>query len=125
MFDIGWSEFLVIGIVALVVIGPKDLPRVMRTVGQWVRKARSIAAEFQTSIEEMAREAELADLRREIAEANAKLTKPFDEATIANGDATTAAREPSPFNPGDIHGPPYRAELLAKDIKPEDIKQSE
>lgn len=66
MLDIGWSEMAVIMAVALVVIGPKDLPRLARTIGQWVRKGRSLAAEFQRSIEDMAREAELEDVKKEI-----------------------------------------------------------
>jgi sec-independent protein translocase protein TatB len=66
MFDIGWSEMAVIMLVALVVIGPKDLPRLARTVGQWVAKGRSMAREFQRSLEDMAREAELDDVKREI-----------------------------------------------------------
>lgn len=66
MFDIGWQEFILIALVAVVVVGPKDLPRVIRTVGQWVRKARSLASEFQGSLEEMAREAELDDVRKQL-----------------------------------------------------------
>lgn len=66
MFDIGWQEFIMVALVAVVVVGPKDLPRVIRTVGQWVRKARSLASEFQSSLEEMAREADLDDVRKQI-----------------------------------------------------------
>jgi len=66
MLDLGWQEFILIALVALVVVGPKDLPRVIRSVSQWVRKARSLASEFQGSLEEMAREAELDDVRRQI-----------------------------------------------------------
>ena len=66
MFDIGWQEFILVALVAVVVVGPKDLPRVIRTVGQWIRKARSLASEFQGSLEEMAREAELDDVRKSI-----------------------------------------------------------
>ena len=51
MFDIAWSELGVIAVVALVVIGPKDLPRVLRTMGQWTSKARSMAREFQSGLE--------------------------------------------------------------------------
>jgi sec-independent protein translocase protein TatB len=64
MFDIGWSEMLVIALLTLIVIGPKELPRVMRTVGQWVRKAQSLAREFQRGIDEMAREADLEDAKK-------------------------------------------------------------
>jgi sec-independent protein translocase protein TatB len=66
MFDIGWGELLVIGIVALVAIGPKELPTVMRTVGQWTAKLRRMAAEFQNQFHEAMREAELADLKKQV-----------------------------------------------------------
>ena len=67
MLDIGWSELLVLGILALLVVGPRELPRLMRTVGQWVNRARSMAREFQRGMEDVAREAdiqELADARK-------------------------------------------------------------
>ncbi|GLK71253.1 Sec-independent protein translocase protein TatB [Ancylobacter dichloromethanicus] len=63
MLDIGWTELLVIGVVALVVIGPNELPRVLRTVGQSVRKLRRMAGEFQGQFNEALREAELSDLK--------------------------------------------------------------
>lgn len=66
MFDIGWSEMAIIMLLALIIIGPKDLPRVARTIGQWVRKGRMMAREFQTSLEDMARDTELDDVRKEI-----------------------------------------------------------
>ncbi|HML09080.1 MAG TPA: Sec-independent protein translocase protein TatB [Xanthobacteraceae bacterium] len=66
MLDISWTEFLLIGIVALIVIGPKELPAVMRTMGQWTRKLRSMAADFQTQFQEAMREAEMADLKKEV-----------------------------------------------------------
>jgi sec-independent protein translocase protein TatB len=65
MFDIGWSELLVIGIVALVVIGPKELPGVVRTLGQTMAKLRRMAADFQNQFNEAMREAELADLKKD------------------------------------------------------------
>jgi sec-independent protein translocase protein TatB len=66
MFDISWTEFLLIGIVALVFIGPKELPGVMRTLGQYTRKIRSMAAEFQGQFQEAMREAEMADLKKQV-----------------------------------------------------------
>ena len=66
MFDIGWGELVVIGIVALVVIGPKELPTVMRTMGQWMGKIRRMASEFQGQFQEAMRESELADLKKQI-----------------------------------------------------------
>lgn len=65
MFDIGWSELMVIALVALVVIGPKDLPQAIYAVGKWVRKARLVARDFQGHLDEMMREAELDDLRKQ------------------------------------------------------------
>ena len=64
MFDIGWSELVVIGVVALIVIGPKELPGVLRTIGQWMGKVRRMAAEFQGQFNEAMREAEMADLKK-------------------------------------------------------------
>jgi sec-independent protein translocase protein TatB len=66
MFDIGWSELLVIGVVALIFIGPKELPTVLRTVGQWVTKIRRMASEFQSQFHEAMREAEMADLKKQV-----------------------------------------------------------
>jgi sec-independent protein translocase protein TatB len=70
MFDLGWSEMMIILVVALLVIGPKDLPRVAREVGKWAAKARSMAREFQRSLDEMAREAELQDIKAELEKAS-------------------------------------------------------
>jgi sec-independent protein translocase protein TatB len=69
LFDIGWPELMLIGIVALVVIGPKDLPRALRVAGFWVRKARTLSREFQTSIDQMIREAELEEVRQDLKKA--------------------------------------------------------
>lgn len=66
MFDISWTEFLLIGVVALVFIGPKELPGVMRTLGQYTRKIRAMAAEFQGQFHEAMREAEMADLKKSV-----------------------------------------------------------
>ncbi|MFY9757300.1 MAG: Sec-independent protein translocase protein TatB [Pseudolabrys sp.] len=65
MFDIGWSEIAVIAVVALIAIGPKELPGVLRMVGQWMGKARKMAAEFQGQFQEAMREAEMADLKKQ------------------------------------------------------------
>ena len=64
MFDIGWSELVVIAVVALIAIGPKELPGVLRMVGQWMGKARKMAGEFQGQFQEAMREAEMADLKK-------------------------------------------------------------
>jgi sec-independent protein translocase protein TatB len=64
MFDIGWGEFVVIGIVALIAIGPKELPGVLRTAGQWMGKLKRMANEFQGQFHEALREAEMTDLKK-------------------------------------------------------------
>jgi sec-independent protein translocase protein TatB len=78
MFDIGWSELVVIAVVALIAIGPKELPGVLRMVGQWMGKARKMAAEFQGQFNEAMREAEMADLK-----------KTFDDVKDAAKDLTS------------------------------------
>jgi sec-independent protein translocase protein TatB len=69
MFEIGGLELLVIAVVALVVIGPKDLPVAIRTIRTWMSRARDLAREFQSGLDEIAREAKLDDVKREIDQA--------------------------------------------------------
>jgi sec-independent protein translocase protein TatB len=66
MFEIGWGELLIIGVVALIAIGPKELPGVLRTLGQWMSKLRRMASEFQSQFHEAMREAEMADLKKQV-----------------------------------------------------------
>lgn len=73
MFDIAWSEMLVLVVIAIIVIGPKDLPKVMRSVGGWMRKARALASEFRVGMDDLAREADLEDIRK-----NAEMAAGFD-----------------------------------------------
>src|ERR1700712_3288587 len=68
MFDIGWSELVVIAVVALIAIGPKELPGVLRMVGQYMGKIRRMASEFQGQFQEAMREAEIADLKKHVDE---------------------------------------------------------
>lgn len=68
MLDVGWSELLIIGVVALVVVGPKDLPKLLRVVGQTIGKVRRMAAEFQGQVNEAIREAELEDVKKSVEE---------------------------------------------------------
>jgi sec-independent protein translocase protein TatB len=95
MFDIGWSELLVIGVVALIVIGPKDLPRVLKTVGFWVRKARTVSREFQSSVEQMVREAELEDVKKEIQKVGSlDLKSEFEKTIDPTGDMKKSLEGP-------------------------------
>ncbi len=66
MFDIGWGELVLIGIVALIAIGPKELPGVLRSLGQWMSKLRHMASEFQGQFQEAMREAEMQDIKKHV-----------------------------------------------------------
>ena len=99
MFDISWTEFVLIGIVALIVIGPKELPGVLRTLGQYTRKVRGMAADFQNQFQEAMREAEMADLKKSVDElsdaAKGITADPFDftESTKWQPKTDTASGE--------------------------------
>jgi sec-independent protein translocase protein TatB len=95
LFDIGWPELMLIGVVALVVIGPKDLPRALRIAGYWVRKARTLSREFQSSVEQMIREAELDDMRQELKKATEfDIEKEFHTAIDPDGSLAEAVKPP-------------------------------
>lgn len=95
LFDIGWPELLLIGVVALVVIGPKDLPRALRIAGYWVRKARTLSREFQSSVEQMIREAELDEMRQELKKATElDLNKEFQKTIDPDGSLAESIRPP-------------------------------
>jgi sec-independent protein translocase protein TatB len=94
-FDLGWSEMLVIGAVALVVIGPKELPNALRTAGHWVRKARSLSREFQGSFEQMIREAELDEVRKDLKKATEfDLEGEFRKTVDPTGELAESVRVP-------------------------------
>jgi sec-independent protein translocase protein TatB len=75
MFDIAPTEFLAVAVVALVVIGPKDLPKAMRVLGYWVGKARGAARQFRSGFDNMVREAELAEMEKRWAEENERIMR--------------------------------------------------
>jgi sec-independent protein translocase protein TatB len=95
MFDIGWGELLVIGVVALVAIGPKELPTVLRTLGQWMAKLRRMAAEFQGQFQEAMREAEMGDLKKQVDEmaAQAQSYANFDPVSDVRKDLEKTQQE--------------------------------
>ena len=98
MFDIGWGELVVIGIVALIAIGPKELPTVLRTLGQYMGKIRRMAAEFQGQFQEAMREAEMADLKQQAEEIKSSvrdLTN-FDPMADTQKDIERAFEMPEP-----------------------------
>ena len=99
MPDLSWSHILLVLIVALVVVGPKDLPKLMRTVGQWMGKARQMADQFRKSFDDMTRQAELDELRSELETLRSR--RPFAETERALNQAIlppelVSAPQPSP-----------------------------
>ena len=110
MFDIGWSELLVIGVVALIAIGPKELPGVLRMVGQWMGKLRRMASDFQGQFQEAMREAEMDGLKKQfddISNTASSVTnfdplgdigKQFDTA-IDDKPSSSAAQDTPPSEP--------------------------
>jgi Tat protein translocase TatB subunit len=95
MLDFSWSELALIGVVALVVIGPKDLPKALRTAGIWVRKARTISREFQSSVEQMMREAELDEVKKQIESVSSvNIAKEIEKAVDPTGDLAESLKPP-------------------------------
>ena len=97
MFDIGWDEMALIAVVSLIVIGPKDLPVVLRQLGRWTRKARTMASDFQHGVDEMMRESELAELKKEVAKVSDVnlLRQEVDKAIDPTGEMAKAMQLPS------------------------------
>ncbi len=95
MFDIAPSEFLLVAFVALVVIGPKDLPKAMRVVGYWVGKARGVARQFRSGFDSMVREAELEEMEKRWASENERIMREHPQ-TSTDGTADTAQVVHSP-----------------------------
>jgi sec-independent protein translocase protein TatB len=95
LFDIGWSELLLIGVVALVFIGPKDLPRALRVAGYWVGRARTLSREFQSSIDQMIRDAELEEIRQDLKKATEfDIEKEFQKTVDPTGDVAQSIKPP-------------------------------
>jgi sec-independent protein translocase protein TatB len=107
--DFGMSELLLIGVVALIFIGPKDLPKALRVAGFWVRKARTLSREFQTSVEQMIREAELDEMRQELKKATEiDLEKQFRETIDPTGSLAESLKPPElpKFSDADLSAAP-------------------
>jgi sec-independent protein translocase protein TatB len=107
MFDISWGKLVIIGVVALLVIGPKELPGVLRMVGQWMGKMRRMAAEFQGQFQEAMREAEMADLKKQFDDTAATFNSAIDpsgmkadfEKMMDPAPASSTAATPDPSAP--------------------------
>src|SRR5436309_12290492 len=95
LLDMGWSELMLIGIVALVVIGPKDLPNALRIAGFWFRKARTLSREFQSSVEQMIREAELDEIRKDLKKATEfDIEQEFQKTIDPTGELAQSIKPP-------------------------------
>ncbi|MCW3835839.1 Sec-independent protein translocase protein TatB [Sphingomonas canadensis] len=128
MFDVAPTELLLVGVVALLIIGPKDLPRAMRLVGKWVGRARGVARQFRSGFDSMVREAELQELEKQWAAENARIMRehppealPAPEAEPA--PAMTAMPEirpdPEPAAPeAEVEATPAPAPAAKKPRKP-------
>ena len=133
MFDIGWSELVVIGVVALIAIGPKELPGVLRSVGQWTGKIKRMAAEFQGQFQDAMREADMADIKKEVdqltgsvsqytnfdplAETKKELQSVFDDKPAEPVASDAAVSDPAPrIDVPPVEVPPV--EIPAADTTP-------
>ncbi|MBI1262495.1 MAG: twin-arginine translocase subunit TatB [Rhizobiales bacterium] len=94
MFDLGWTELLLVAVVAIIFVGPKDLPKLMRTAGQYTARMRKMVREFQTSFEDLARESELEDLRKEMAELRSQTMAPISMGGVDAAMAKASGLKP-------------------------------
>jgi len=96
MFDIGWSELLVIGVVAIIVVGPKELPRLMRTFGHYLGKVRHMAADFQRQFEEAVRDSEIDEVRKAMQDFHAEVSDVTPRGTVDKPLMMPKPAEPAP-----------------------------
>lgn len=98
MFDIAPSEFLLVAFIALVVIGPKDLPKAMRVIGYWVGRARAVGRQFRSGFDEMVREAELAEMEKKWKAENERIMREHAAPAVGSSDEP-ALPEPAHDDP--------------------------
>ena len=115
MFDIASSELLLVVLVALLVIGPKDLPKALRVVGKWVGKARGVAAHFRSGFDEMVRQSEIEELEKKWKAENERIMRehPADPRADVLGDDTAAPADATVAQP-ELPIDPPSAETAAK-----------
>jgi sec-independent protein translocase protein TatB len=113
MFDVGPSEFLLIIIVAVIAIGPKELPGALRAVGRWIGQMRRISAHFRTGLDAMIREAEMAELEEKWAAQNAKIMR--EHPADAPPEAEPTGAYPSPPPPPEPPAAAAEAKVVTSD----------
>jgi sec-independent protein translocase protein TatB len=116
MFDIGWGELVVIGVIALIVIGPKELPAVLRTLGQAMGKVKRMAGEFQGQFQEAMREAELHDLKKQAEDLTSSVTDISNFDPMADTQAEVERAVEAPADPA----PTYTSSADAAPADPAD-----
>jgi sec-independent protein translocase protein TatB len=127
LFDLSMTELMLIGVVALVVIGPKDLPKALRVAGFWVRKARTLSREFHSSVEQMIREAELDEMRQELKKATEiDLEKEFRQTVDPTGSLAESLKPPElpKFSDADLPATPA-TETVARALEAPAAETSE
>jgi sec-independent protein translocase protein TatB len=90
MFDIGMSEMLIIGVVALIAIGPKELPGALKTFAYWMRQARKLAREFQSGVDDLVRQAELDEAKKAVEDAHRNITQEIEKSVDPTGEMKQA-----------------------------------
>jgi sec-independent protein translocase protein TatB len=129
MFDFSWGELMLIGAVALVVIGPKELPTVLRTAGQWMARIRRMAGEFQSQFQEALREAEMSDLKKQVDELNQTardMSKPIDPTSFATeSKPASSAGEPTAAPPSAPASETQTSETKASETQTSETQTSE
>lgn len=115
MFDIGASEFLLIVIIAVIAVGPKEIPNALRTAGRWIAKIRKVSGHFRSGVETMIREAELEEMEKQWRDQNAAI---MNAHPAASASAEAAMTCPNPGTPEDTGPPSADAEVPATDGKP-------
>ncbi len=128
MLDLGWSELLIIGVVALIVVGPKDLPKMLRTLGQYAGRAKGIAREFQRSMDDAARQADIEELHEvkkgldDMRSAQHKIQRDLSQSFL-DGPSKSDSKKPAAKKAGDgAAAEPAKAEAPADDATPEPAK---
>ena len=106
MFDIGWSEILVIIVVAIVVVGPKELPRLMGTFGRYAGKLRRAAAEFQRQFDDAMRDTEMAEVKKAMESVRAETASLDQPVMLPKVDAPASPTTPAPVTPPAPVAPP-------------------
>jgi sec-independent protein translocase protein TatB len=131
MLDLGWSELLIIGVVALIVVGPKDLPKMLRALGQYAGRAKGIAREFQRSMDEAARQADIEELHEvkkgldDMRDAQHKMQRDLGQSFLDGPSKSdgkkSGSKKPAPKAAGDgAAAEPAKAEAPAADAMPAD-----